>query len=258
MNTIGIIPARLQSVRFPKKILADLHGKPIIQHVWEKAIQAKSLSKVIIAVDDDSVFNICTAFGAECIMTNPMLESGTDRIYQAYASLGMSSDYIVNIQGDEPFIQPAIIDEIVNSMQVIQCDICTPIVHITSQEELYNSSIVKVVVDADYNALYFSRATIPFIRDIPSNEWISHAKYYKHVGIYCYTNKYIRGGLVGLCVIVIITMEILESINKKTEKGDKLTSNLKLFLEALLMTSLILIWSEYGKSPKYIKLFIRK
>ena len=78
------------------------------------------------------------------------------------------------------------------------------------------------------------------------------------VGIYCYTNKYIRGGLVGLCAIIIITMEILESINKKTEKGAKLTSNLKFFLEALLMTSLILIWSEYGKSPKYIKLFIRK
>jgi hypothetical protein len=78
------------------------------------------------------------------------------------------------------------------------------------------------------------------------------------VGIYCYTNKYIRGGLVGLCAIIIITLEILESINKKTEKGYKLTSNLKLFLEALLMTSLILIWSEYGKSPKYIKLFIRK
>ena len=78
------------------------------------------------------------------------------------------------------------------------------------------------------------------------------------VGIYCYTNKYIRGGLVGLCAIIIITMEILESTNKKTEKRAKLTSNLKCFLEALLMTSLILIWSEYGKSPKYIKLFIRK
>ena len=207
MNTIGIIPARLQSVRFPKKILADLHGKPIIQHVWEKAIQAKSLSKVIIAVDDDSVFNICTAFGAECIMTNPMLESGTDRIYQAYASLGMSSDYIVNIQGDEPFIQPAIIDEIVNSMQVIQCDICTPIVHITNQEELNNSSIVKVVVDADYNALYFSRATIPFIRDIPSNEWLLHAKYYKHVGIYCYTAK-------ALEQFVHLPIGILEQVEK--------------------------------------------
>ena len=211
MNTIGIIPARLQSVRFPKKILADLHGKPIIQHVWEKAIQAKSLSKVIIAVDDDSVFNICTAFGAECIMTNPMLESGTDRIYQAYASLGMSSDYIVNIQGDEPFIQPAIIDEIVNSMQVIQCDICTPIVHIINQEELNNSSIVKVVVDADYNALYFSRATIPFIRDIPSNEWISHAKYYKHVGIYCYTAKALEQ-LVHLPIGILEQVEKLEQL----------------------------------------------
>ena len=160
MNTIGIIPARLQSVRFPKKILADLHGKPIIQHVWEKAIQAKSLSKVIIAVDDDSVFNICTAFGAECIMTNPMLVSGTDRIYQAYTSVDSSTDYIVNIQGDEPFINPSIIDELVYSMQITQCDICTPIVRIVNQEELYNSSIVKVVVDADYNALYFSRALL--------------------------------------------------------------------------------------------------
>jgi 3-deoxy-manno-octulosonate cytidylyltransferase (CMP-KDO synthetase) len=210
MNTIGIIPARLQSVRFPRKILADLHGKPIIQHVWEKAIQAKSLSKVIIAVDDDSVFKICTAFGAECIMTNPMLVSGTDRIYQAYTSLDSSTDYIVNIQGDEPFINPSIIDELVYSMQVTQCDICTPIVRIVNQEELYNSSIVKVVVDVDYNALYFSRAAIPFIRDIPSNEWISHAHYYKHVGIYCYSHKALK----QFVHLPIGTLEQLEKLEQ--------------------------------------------
>lgn len=207
MNTIAIIPARLQSVRFPKKILADLHGKPIIQHVWEKAIQATSLSRVIIAVDDDLVFDICTAFGAECIMTNPMLASGTDRIYQAYTSLDSSTDYIVNIQGDEPFLQPSIIDALVYSMQVTHCDICTPIVHIVNQEELYNSSIVKVVVDANYNALYFSRAAIPFIRDIPSNEWISQVHYYKHVGVYCYTHK-------ALEQFVHLPIGILEQVEK--------------------------------------------
>lgn len=207
MNTIGIIPARLQSVRFPRKILADLHGKPIIQHVWEKAMQAKSLSKVIIAVDDELVFTVCTAFGAECIMTNPQLASGTDRIYQAYTSLDMSSDYIVNIQGDEPFINPSIIDELVLAMHSTQCDMCTPIVKIVNHEELCNSSIVKVVVDTDYNALYFSRAAIPFIRDIPINEWISYANYYKHVGIYCYTH-------ISLEQFVHLPIGILEQLEK--------------------------------------------
>lgn len=185
-EVLGVIPARLASTRFPRKALAILAGKPMIQHVWERALRANTLSHLVIATDDSSIFNAAQSFGAEVVMTREDHLSGTDRVAEVAHSRPQYS-LIVNIQGDEPLIDPAAIDAAVEGLVHCDSQMGTLKKKIEIAAELDNPNVVKVVTDAAGNALYFSRSRIPFNR---SGEEID---YYKHIGLYVYRSDFLLG-----------------------------------------------------------------
>jgi 3-deoxy-manno-octulosonate cytidylyltransferase (CMP-KDO synthetase) len=177
-SILGVIPARYSSVRFPGKPIAPIAGRPMIQHVWERASQSRYLSRVIIATDDDRIFAAAKAFGAEVRMTSADHESGTDRAAEVAAST--SADIIVNIQGDEPLIDPAAIDTAVLALlDDPGCEMATLKRRISSPVEILNPNVVKVVSALNGDALYFSRRPVPFHRGTSATWW-------KHIGLYVY------------------------------------------------------------------------
>jgi len=187
MDVIGIIPARYSSTRFEGKVLADIAGKPMIQHVWERAKLALTLDDLIIACDDEQVADAAKAFGAKVIMTAKGHISGTDRICEVINPIDVR--IVINIQGDEPLVHPTMIDNVArvllddNSIQM-----ATVIKRIENQELLADSHTVKVVIDKNNFALYFSRAAIPFHAQ---NSEIKSPLYYKHIGLYGYTKDFL-------------------------------------------------------------------
>jgi 3-deoxy-manno-octulosonate cytidylyltransferase (CMP-KDO synthetase) len=190
-TVIGIIPARYASNRLPGKPLLDLAGKPIIQHVFERARQAKTLNEVLVATDDERISRAVSAFGGKAVMTPTTVQSGSDRA--AYAVRNLEADVIVNIQGDEPFINPEMIDETVQALlDDQQIEASTPVRKIGSSEELSNLSVVKVVLDENKYALYFSRFAIPFLRVLQDRQdWTEKHQYYKHIGLYVFRKKFL-------------------------------------------------------------------
>jgi len=185
MKTIGVIPARWASKRFEGKVLADINGKPMIQHVWERSRKSKCLDDLIIACDDARVLKAAEQFGAKAVLTDADHASGTDRIVEAVEPL--DGDIIVNIQGDEPLICPTVIDALVKILiDEPSCSMCTAIKVIDHKEELEDPNVVKVVIDGEMNALYFSRSPIPHNRD-KNDEIIT----YKHLGIYAYQKEFL-------------------------------------------------------------------
>jgi len=189
---IGIIPARFASTRLPGKILADIGGKPLIQHTYENSKKSKLLNDVIIAVDDDKVAKVARSFGARVVDTPKDLQSGSDRV--AYATKDLTdAKIIVNIQADEPFIKGTMIDQAVEPLLFDKTvNISTLAKRIENVEELRSPSIVKVVFDYNNFALYFSRSPIPFVRDAKTNsEKIKFTEIYKHIGLYVYRKDYL-------------------------------------------------------------------
>ena len=187
MQAIGVIPARWGSTRFEGKVLADINGKPMIEHVWRRSRQSRHLLEVIIACDDERIVKTAKAFGAKTVLTSRDHACGTDRIAEAVADV--AAEIIVNIQGDEPLIHHSIIDKLVTALRKFPaCVMATAIKPIRTKEELENPHIVKVVIDADGNALYFSRSIIPCDRD---KVGIGKIKYYKHLGIYAYRKNFL-------------------------------------------------------------------
>jgi 3-deoxy-manno-octulosonate cytidylyltransferase (CMP-KDO synthetase) len=186
MKTIGVIPARLASVRFPAKVLAKIDGKPLIRHVWEKACLCKELDAVLIACDHQDVYQSARDFKAQVVMTDPHHASGSDRIAEAIKDLDV--DIAVNIQGDEPFIDPRTIDALaVLLKQDPKASMGTVIKAITNQEDAANPNVVKCVIDARGYALYFSRSPIPYYR----NQAPDQMKRYKHLGLYAYRKDFL-------------------------------------------------------------------
>jgi 3-deoxy-manno-octulosonate cytidylyltransferase (CMP-KDO synthetase) len=178
-----VIPARLASTRFPAKALAPLHGKPILQHVWERARQASHLQHLLIATDDDTIATVARKFGAEVCMTSPLHLSGTDRV--AEAASGFPHELVVNIQGDEPLIDPAAINAAV--LALLHNDgapMGTLAKRIEDFSEITNPNVVKVVMGRDGRALYFSRSPIPYDRG-------GGASYFKHIGLYVYRREFL-------------------------------------------------------------------
>jgi 3-deoxy-manno-octulosonate cytidylyltransferase (CMP-KDO synthetase) len=162
-TAIGIIPARLSSKRLPKKVLADIHGKPMIQHVYERAASARRLSRIIVATDDVQVVRAVEAFGGEAVLTSPEQASGSDRVAEVAHSL--DAELIVNIQGDEPMLEPRMVDEVVELLAgAPAAGIATLMRRIDCEEDYHNPGFVKVVTGAGGRALYFSRSLIPFPR----------------------------------------------------------------------------------------------
>lgn len=182
----GIIPARFASTRFPGKPLVDIRGKSMIQRVYEQSKKSKRLSDVIVATDDERIEHAVKSFGGKVCMTSPNHPSGTDRCAEVVEKLRLSCDAVINIQGDEPFIDPRQIDLICSCFDDHHTSLATLIKPVTSEEVLFSPNSPKVVIDKDGFALYFSRHPIPFIRGVEKNEWLSKGSFFQHIGIYGY------------------------------------------------------------------------
>ncbi len=187
-DVVCIIPSRYESSRFPGKPLADLCGKPMIQHVYERVALAGAVPYVAVATDDQRIYDAVRKFGGNAVMTKATHRSGTDRISEAVASLNLSADAIVvNIQGDQPIFEPVQVDEVIAPLIAdAGIPMSTLIYKIILDEEITHPHAVKVVLDHQNFALYFSRATIPFVRDKNLR-----ADYYKHHGIYAYRRDFL-------------------------------------------------------------------
>jgi 3-deoxy-manno-octulosonate cytidylyltransferase (CMP-KDO synthetase) len=186
MNFIAIIPARYSSTRFPGKPLALIQGKPMIQRVYEQVMKCKQLSNVIVATDDDRIEQTVKKFGGHVVMTSENHQSGTERCAEAITKLPENFNYVINVQGDEPFIKSSQIDLLCSCFQDQQIKIATLIKTISRNEELFSSHVVKVVIDSKKDALYFSRSPIPHHKNTMEKFWIHLSSYYKHIGIYGY------------------------------------------------------------------------
>jgi 3-deoxy-manno-octulosonate cytidylyltransferase (CMP-KDO synthetase) len=187
-DIVCIIPSRYESSRFPGKPLADLCGKPMIQHVYERVARAKAVPYVAVATDDQRIYDAVKKFGGNAVMTAKTHRSGTDRISEAVKTLNLSpDDIVVNIQGDQPIFEPVQVDEVIEPLLTDQAiQMSTLIYKIILDAEITHPHAVKVVLDHQNFALYFSRATIPYVRDKNLK-----ADYYKHHGIYAYRRDFL-------------------------------------------------------------------
>ena len=183
---VGIIPARYASSRFPGKPLIDIKGKSMIQRVYEQAVKSKLLNKVIVATDDEQILNHVISFGGQAVMTATHHPSGTDRCWDALQQLQEEYQYVINIQGDEPFIKPAQIDELAAELQDGKTELATQMIAIDNYEMLFDKGEVKIALNVNKEALYFSRMVIPFIKGVDEKEWHLHHHYFRHVGMYAY------------------------------------------------------------------------
>lgn len=182
MKVIGVIPARYQSSRLAGKPLADIHGKPMIQHVYEAAKRTRTLDSVVVATDDPRILNAVRAFGGEVVMTNPEHSCGTDRVAEVAAGTG--AEIVVNIQGDEPLIDPKMIDECVDALRESGGAGLSTLVKQIGEDAYEDRAVVKVVRDLRGRALYFSRSLIPFPR-----HRVAEFAVFEHIGLYAYTNE---------------------------------------------------------------------
>ncbi len=191
-RVVGVIPARYASQRLPAKPLVDLAGKSLVQRVYERASKAATLDYLVVATDDQRIVDAVRSFGGEVMMTSSEIRSGSDRV--AAVAEAMEGDIFVNIQGDEPLIPPVMIDEgvrlLLDDEDVV---LGTLAKRIDNAEELFNPAVVKVVLDADGHALFFSRSPIPHRRDATSeSDWLIDATYYKHIGLYVFRRDFLK------------------------------------------------------------------
>lgn len=193
MKFIAIIPARYESSRFPGKPLVDMDGKPMIQRVYEQV--KKSINDVYVATDDERIMEAVESFGGKAVMTSVDHRSGTDRCNEAYKKIGQPFDVVLNIQGDEPFINPEQIDILKACFTDSSVEIATlvkPFDKNTEHNVLKNPSTPKVVISEKLEAIYFSRSIIPFLRDAQEPNWASLHTFYKHIGIYGYRTDVLK------------------------------------------------------------------
>lgn len=214
MNILAIIPARYASSRFPGKPLALVNGKPMIQRVYEQA--SKVFENVCVATDDERIFKAVESFGGKAVMTSKKHSSGTDRCYEALLKYSKESnmpfDVVVNVQGDEPYIQPKQLELLSGCFKEEGVELATLVKRIKTKEEFLNQNAPKVVVDKNSYAMYFSRAAVPFPRDIEiTDEFVHNTKLYRHIGLYGYRSE----TLAKICA-----ME--QSFLEKTEKLEQL------------------------------------
>lgn len=190
MKCLVIIPARYASTRFPAKPLAKLGGQLIVERVYRQV--EKAVSDVVIATDDSRIASAVEAFGGRVVMTSTEHRSGTDRCYEALQKVGGNYDIVINVQGDEPFIDPEQIKSLIACFDNPDTEIATLVKPFSAEDgidALQNPNSPKVVVSKDMRALYFSRAVIPYLRGIEPEEWLQHHTFYKHIGIYAFRSK---------------------------------------------------------------------
>lgn len=233
MKVLGVIPARFASTRFPGKPLVEIQGKTMIQRVYEQATNAKSLAQVVVATDDERIFDHVQSFGGSVTMTAPEHQSGTDRCAEVINRVNMDAvldsidapfqfegikrkwekhtfDAVVNIQGDEPFIDPSQIDKLVDVLKKGDFSISTLVKRIDNEDFIHNPNVVKAVFSEHKKAIYFSRSPIPYLRNTPQYEWLSKGEFYKHIGLYAYKSAVLK----EIALLKPSRLELLESLEQ--------------------------------------------
>ncbi len=213
MKKVIIIPARLDSSRLPKKVLLDLKGKTVIQRVYEQCLKVKNVDGVYIATDSLEIKEVCETFTNKVVITKSTHQSGTDRIGEAVSAI--ACDIVINVQGDEPFIEPSLIEALVNSFSNSDISMSSAMSKINNVKDLQNTNVVKVVTDLHNNALFFSRSLLPFPRDVKeistANEVLEKYQFFRHIGIYGYRKDFL---------LKFVNME--QSYLEKVEKLEQL------------------------------------
>ena len=209
MKILGIIPARYASSRFPAKPLVDIAGQTMIERVYRQVKKSKSITKIIVATDHSKIFDHVISFGGNACMTSETHASGTDRCFEVLTKENEQFDYVINIQGDEPFIAPEQIDLLASLLDGIT-ELATLSKKIEGSEQLFNPNIVKIVSSADGKALYFSRSPIPHIRNVDQTEWLSRHNFYKHIGMYAYRADILK----QITTLSISSLEKAESLEQ--------------------------------------------
>jgi 3-deoxy-manno-octulosonate cytidylyltransferase (CMP-KDO synthetase) len=224
MNLIAIIPARYASTRFPGKPLAEIRGKTMIQRVYEQT--SRVLGEVWVATDDTRIEEAVRSFQGHCMLTSSSHKSGTDRINEALdkieATTGRQFDTIINVQGDEPFIQPGQIEELIGCFQDPEAHIATLIKPVANNQEIFNPNLPKVITGFNQCAIYFSRSPVPYLRNHPPEEWIHHFPFMKHVGMYGYRARALR----EITRLAPSSLEMAESLeqNRWIEQGYRIST----------------------------------
>ena len=221
MKFLAIIPARYASTRFPAKPLVLLDGKPIIQRVYEQV--AKFVEVAYVATDDERIYNAVKGFGGNVVMTSSEHRCGTDRCCEALEKIGYDADIVINIQGDEPFVQKEHIELLKNGFDSEDTDIVTLAVPFSEEgglEALENPNSPKVVIDESGHALYFSRSVIPYIRGVERSEWLKHHTFYKHLGMYAFRTNVLKE-ITSLPQTPLEKLEMLEQL-RWAESGYKI------------------------------------
>jgi 3-deoxy-manno-octulosonate cytidylyltransferase (CMP-KDO synthetase) len=210
MHIVGVIPARYGSQRLPAKPLVDLLGKPMVQRVYEQALTARLLHDVVVATDDERIVHAVKGFGGRVVLTSPDIRTGSDRV--AAVAEEVRGDLFVNIQGDEPLIHPATIDQAVQAvLDDPHAQIGTLAKRIESPDELTNPNVVKVVMESRSYALLFSRAAIPYLREQPDRRtWIGSHSFYKHIGVYVFR----REPLLAFAALPVSPLEQAEKLEQ--------------------------------------------
>ncbi len=210
MRIVAIIPARFASTRFPGKPLIDIGGKSMIQRVIEQVQLCPSISEILVATDDERIAKHVNALGVKCVMTRADHPSGTDRCLEALQLCGIAADGIINVQGDEPFVDPAQLEQLTRLISEPEVSIATLAKEITESSTLFDPSKVKVIFDAHGRALYFSRQAIPYQRDRRQEDWLKHHTYFKHIGLYAYKADTLR----AICQLRPSELEKAESLEQ--------------------------------------------
>ena len=216
MKFIGIIPARYQSSRFPGKPLFLIEGKTMIQRVYEQAQKSQVLSELYVATDDYRIESHVQDFGGKAIMTNSNHNCGTERCHEAFKLICKNksfgeNDVIINIQGDEPCINPQQIDLVASCFKNKEVEIATLVRKMDNSNDLFSPNTMKVVTDFNKKALYFSRSPIPFLREFEKEKWINNHTFFQHIGIYAYRSK-VLDEIVKLPVSILEKAESLEQL----------------------------------------------
>jgi len=210
LRTVVIVPARYASTRFPGKPLVEIDGKSMVQRVCEQAQQTNLVDKVIVATDSALISSHVRGVGFDVIMTSENHSSGTERCAEALGSLTEEFDIVINVQGDEPFIAPELIEQVIKGFDETT-EIVTAVKKITNIETLLNPNVVKAVLSESNHAMYFSRNAIPYNRDAVLKDWVNQGTYYKHIGIYGFKSKTLQR-LVKLPVTSLESIEKLEQL----------------------------------------------
>lgn len=210
MNVLGIIPARYASTRFPGKPLVDIGGKSMIRRVYEQAQKCQNLDDVVVATDDSRIFDHVTGFGGSVVMTSSDHQSGTDRCAEV-ALKYPEHQVIINIQGDEPYIDPEQVSKVISCFDSMNTQLATLVKKIVSEPELFNPNSPKVILNKNSEAIYFSRSPLPHIRGQEQSNWLQHFTYFKHIGIYGYRADILQQ-ITKLSVSLLEKAESLEQL----------------------------------------------